>query len=65
LAEVGCSEKQIAAVTGHTTLKELARHTRAANQERLAADAVLKLAKLHNLTTIEQEVSAQDRATAA
>ena len=40
LAEVGCSEKQIAAVTGHTTLKEVARYTRAANQERLAADAV-------------------------
>jgi integrase len=40
LAEVGCSEKQIAAVTGHTTLKEIARYTRAANQERLAADAV-------------------------
>ena len=32
LAEVGCSEKQIAAVTGHTTLKEVARYTRAANQ---------------------------------
>jgi hypothetical protein len=27
-------------VTGHTTLKEVARYTRAANQERLAADAV-------------------------
>jgi integrase len=40
LAEAGCSEKQIAAVTGHTTLKEVARYTRAANQERLAADAV-------------------------
>jgi hypothetical protein len=25
---------------GHTTLKEVARYTRAANQERLAADAV-------------------------
>ena len=38
--KAGCSEKQIAAVTGHTTLKEVARYTRAANQERLAADAV-------------------------
>ena len=43
LAEAGCSEKQIAAVTGHTTLKEVARYTRAANQERLAADAVARL----------------------
>ncbi|HET7381175.1 MAG TPA: hypothetical protein VFJ59_01120 [Pseudolabrys sp.] len=40
LAEAGCSEKQIAAVIGHTTLKEVARHTRAANQECLAADAI-------------------------
>jgi hypothetical protein len=37
LAEAGCSEK---AVIGHTTLKEVARHTRAANQECLAADAI-------------------------
>lgn len=45
LAEVGCSEKQIAAVTGHTTLKDVARYTRTANQERLAADAVDMLAE--------------------
>jgi integrase len=45
LAEIGCSEKQIAAVTGHTTLKEVARYTRAANQERLAADAIDMLAE--------------------
>jgi hypothetical protein len=32
-------------VTGHTTLKEIARYTRAANQERLAADAVDMLAE--------------------
>jgi integrase len=43
LAEAGCSEKQIAAVTGHRTLKEVARYTRAADQERLAAQAVDKL----------------------
>jgi len=41
LAEVGCSEKQIAAVTGHKTLREVARYTPAANQERLGADAML------------------------
>ena len=43
LAEAGCSEKQIAAVTGHRTLKEVARYTRAADQELLAAQAVDKL----------------------
>ena len=43
LAEAGCTEKEIAAVTGHTTLKEVARYTRAADQRRLAAGAVAKL----------------------
>jgi len=43
LAEAGCTEKEIAAVTGHTTLKEVARYTRAADQNRLAAGAVAKL----------------------
>jgi hypothetical protein len=28
LAEAGCTEKEIAALTGHTTLKEVARYTR-------------------------------------
>jgi integrase len=43
MAEAGCTEKEIAAVTGHTTLKEVARYTRAADQRRLAAGAVAKL----------------------
>jgi enterobacteria phage integrase len=41
--EAGCTEKEIAAITGHTTLKEVARYTRAADQVRLAAGAVAKL----------------------
>lgn len=43
LAEAGCTEKEISAVTGHTTLKEVARYTRAADQKRLAAGALAKL----------------------
>jgi integrase len=43
LAEAGCIEKEISAVTGHTTLKEVARYTRAADQKLLAAAAVAKL----------------------
>jgi integrase len=39
LAENGATEKQIAAITGHTTLKEVERYTRAANQRRLAGQA--------------------------
>jgi integrase len=42
LAEAGCSSKQIAAITGHKSLAEIERYTRAADQERLAVEAVEK-----------------------
>lgn len=45
LAEAGCSAKQIAAVTGHASLREVERYTLAADQERLARDAVDKLSR--------------------
>jgi integrase len=40
LAEAGCSEKQIAAISGHADLREIARYTRAADQARLARKAM-------------------------
>jgi integrase len=40
LAEAGCSEKQIAALTGHKTLAEIERYTRAADQEKLNRQAI-------------------------
>ena len=40
LAEMGCSEKEIASISGHKTLGEVARYTRAASQERLADAAM-------------------------
>src|SRR5437660_6019595 len=40
LAEAGCSEKQIAAISGHSDLREVARYTRAADQARLARKAM-------------------------
>jgi integrase len=43
LAEAGCSEKQIAAITGHKTLRMLQRYTEAADQERLARAAIERL----------------------
>jgi integrase len=45
LAEAGCSSKEIAAITGHTTLKEIERYTKAAEQRRLAAAAMQRLEK--------------------
>ena len=40
LAEVGCSEKQIAAISGHASLREVERYTKAADQERMATAAM-------------------------
>jgi integrase len=43
LAEHGATAKEIAAVTGHRTLKEVARYTAAADQLRLARAAIGRL----------------------
>jgi integrase len=40
LAETGCSASEIAAITGHKMLAEVERYTRAADQERLARQAI-------------------------
>ena len=40
LAEAGCSASEIMAITGHKTLAEVERYTRAAEQERLARQAI-------------------------
>jgi len=43
LAELGCSEHEIMAITGHTTSKEVMRYTKAARQKVLAASAMARL----------------------
>jgi integrase len=43
LAEIGCTAHQIAAITGHATLKEVERYTRAADRKRMAREAMGKL----------------------
>ena len=43
LAEIGCSALQIASITGHATLKEVQRYTRAADRKRLGREAMTKL----------------------
>jgi integrase len=42
LAEAGCTTHEIAAITGHATLSEVQRYTKAANQIRLARAAMDK-----------------------
>jgi integrase len=43
LAEAGCSANEIAAISGHASLREVARYTAAADQERMARTAVERL----------------------
>ncbi|HEY6256217.1 MAG TPA: tyrosine-type recombinase/integrase, partial [Xanthobacteraceae bacterium] len=43
LAEAGCSEHEIAAITGHASLAELRVYTKAVNQGRLAEAAMAKM----------------------
>jgi len=43
LAEAGCTEHEIAAITGHASLREVARYTKAVDQKRLAAAAMEKV----------------------
>lgn len=43
LAEAGCTTNEIAAITGHATLQEVARYTKAAEQKRLARAAIERL----------------------
>jgi integrase len=45
LAEHSASSKEIAAVSGHKTLGEVERYTRAADQKKLSASAIAKLIK--------------------
>jgi integrase len=44
LAEAGCSSKEIASITSHTTLKEIERYTKGAEQRKLAMTAMARLA---------------------
>ena len=44
LAEVGCSTKEIQSITGHATLTEVDRYTKAASQTRLADAAMARIA---------------------
>jgi integrase len=42
LAEAGCSANEIAAISGHATLKEVARYTAAVDQARMARNAMAR-----------------------
>jgi integrase len=43
LVEAGCSTKEVQAITGHASLREIERYTKAAEQEKLARQAIARL----------------------
>jgi len=43
LAEAGCTANEIASITGHATLQEVSRYTKAAEQRKLAQAAMKRL----------------------
>ena len=45
LAEAGCSANVIASISGHTTLTEVSRYTKAADQERMARDGMAAITR--------------------
>ena len=60
LAEAGCSAHEIAAITGHRSLKEVERYTRAADQARLARQALNREHGLANLRKVSQNGASND-----
>jgi integrase len=48
LAEAGCSEKEIAAISGHKSIAEVARYTRAADQKVMAERAIARTLTTHS-----------------
>jgi integrase len=52
LAEAGCSANEIAALSGHKSLNEVARYTRAADQARMVRNAVTRMKQQHGLANL-------------
>lgn len=52
LAELGCSDREIMAITGHTTSKEVNRYTKGARQRVLAASALRKMSGGRHLKAV-------------
>jgi integrase len=55
LAEAGCTAHEIMSISGHTTLKEVARYTKAADQARLARAAMERQAAAATTRTKRRE----------
>ncbi len=56
LANIGCSEEEIKAITGHKSSSEVARYTKARDQKRLAESAAGKLKRAMAISTDSEQV---------
>jgi integrase len=52
LAEAGCSANEIAAISGHASLREVERYTKAADQARMARNAMARTEGQHRLANL-------------
>jgi len=57
LAEAGCSANEIAALSGHASLREVARYTRAADQARMVRNALGRMNQKHEVANLDNEVA--------
>jgi integrase len=55
LAEAGCTAHEIAAMTGHKSLREVEHYTRAADQARLAKAAMAKTGEQNRMKSVEPD----------
>jgi integrase len=55
LADAGCSVHEIAAISGHKTLKEIERYTKAADQAKLARSAMARRVEQTGTKTVKPE----------
>lgn len=53
LADVGCSTKEIGAITGHRTLAMIELYTRSADQQKLASAAIFRLSNIQKPTNLQ------------
>jgi integrase len=64
LADAGCTQHEIAAITGHASLKEVVRYTKGADQRRLAIAAMQKMrATVQENETCSSSVNPDDGLT--
>jgi hypothetical protein len=64
VAEAGCTAHEIAAITGHASLREIERYTKAADQRRLAKAAMGKAKPEHRVSNLPRRLTNRENKAA-